>query len=1114
MKIKVLKSCSIAGLVPALVFMCCLQAWSAPQEPNERGFRKSESVQSDNQPRKSAANMTQKEAYQNLPLQFEENQGQADPSVRFISHNGTSTIFLTATEAVIVLNRQTPSGLGHPDRSPRQRMNRSINAQTSVVKMKILGINSNLEPKGTQQFEGTMNYFIGRDRTKWHTNIPTYSVVQYNGVYPGIDLVYHGNGRQLEYDFVLHPGADSQKIALRFEGTTSQTTDGAGNLSMETEAGRLILGRPSIYQMVGGGKKSVRGSYVVRRDHSIGLALGRYDASKILVVDPVLLYSSYLGGSAGDWATSLTLDSAGNTYIGGSTISQDFPSAGDALPPSGVCVGFVTKLNASLSAVTYSSFLGGTDGGNDCSFGDGINDVAVDSVGQVYATGVASSTNFPTTVSAFQPSKGNAASMNAFISKLSPDGSSLIYSSYLGGSGGYDYGLALVVDGSQNVYVVGQTASGDFPLTTSTALQTILSGPYPFGNGFLTRIDTTKSGINSLVYSTVLGGTTGDDAISGIALDSNQNAYLIGWTSSSDFPITQSSAFQSSFSPSQQNYCAFVTWLDMSQTGANMLKYSTYLCGTNSDWAAGIAIDATSNVYVSGEAFSADFPSTFGQSNSTNGKGFAAKLNLNLTGTPSLVYSRLLGGETSSFGDWPGSIAVDPNGNAYIVGHTSSVDFPVTTDALQSTLNSSSTGDGFLTVLSPDGFATLYSTYLGGSGTGPVGTILGDQVYGLKLDNAFNIYMVGMTFSGDFPTTASGLQKTFGGGSGDGFLTVLSAVSVPRIMSVSPSSGIAGSTVLIDGSGFDSTTGTVTFGGVPASIQSWSPATISAQVPNTLSAGTADVVVTTTVEASNAVAFTVENLTIGNLSPTNGPSGTPITIHGTGFGLTQVSSVVSFNGVNASVNSWSDNTIVVVLPAGVTTGNVVVSVGAVESNPANFTVVANPSIIASLTPRANLQGWNNSAVTVTFQCTSGGLPVVSCPSSQTISTEGAGQVIGGVTVDAGGYTSSAKIVVNIDLSAPTLRLISPDEDVDSESRLDISGSVSDAFSGVASVSCDGIPVTIRGSIFTCPLHGRAKLITIRAFDWAGNGSVMIVPRFSRSNPGRDRFQHRWAWPTP
>jgi hypothetical protein len=930
-------------LIAAVCVFACLalysvQAWSSPRE--HKGTQKTFAGSGSNMALQQNVESGIQQKIGAFPLQFEENRGQADGSVQFISRSGGYTLFLTNNEAVMVLSRATPSASGHSERSPQGRgvVERGANITSAVIKMKLSGSNATPQSSGATRLPGTVNYFFGKDAKQWRTGIPAYSAVKYSDVYPGIDVVYYGNNRQLEYDFVLNPGSDAKKIALNFEGGKNVAIDGAGNLTMESGVGKLALLKPSIYQMSGTQKKAVQGSYVLRPDHSVGLQVGGYDTTKSLVIDPVLVYSSYLGGSGWDAATSIALDGSGNEYIAGFTISANFPSTSSVISaaPNGTCVGYVRKLDPTLTSILYSSYFGGTNGAPNCLGGDAINNIAVDSSGQAYATGQASSTDFPTTANAFQASMGNGASTNAFLAKLAADGQSLMYCSYLGGSGGADDGYAVGADNIGNAYVVGQATSADFPLTAATAVQTITSGHYPDGNGFLTHIDTTKSGPNSLIYSTVLGGNTGDDGITGIALGSNQNVYVTGWTSSTDFPVTQN-GFQTSYN--NQSFCGFVSQIDLSKSGLSALSYSSYLCGTYDDWGWGITLDSSANVYVSGEAFSSDFPTTFGQSNSQNGKGFAAKFNLSATGSASLVYSRLLGGNSSSFGDWPYRVVVDSNANAYVVGQTSSTDFPVTSDALQSSLLSSTTGDGFLTVLSPDGSTVLYATYLGGSGTAAVGD-LGDFVYDVALDANFNIYMVGQTFSSDFPTTTTGLQTTYGGG-GDAFVTELSALPVPHVITMAPPAGAPGSLVTIGGSGFGTATGAVKIGGLVAAIQSWSPDAIVVQVPALLSGGSAQVAVTTSLETSNTGQFTVETLLLSRLSRTAGPAGSRVTIFGSGFGQSQGSSAVTFNGRPAFISNWSPASIEVRVPPDATTGNVVVTVGGTASNPIHFQVLGD-----------------------------------------------------------------------------------------------------------------------------------------------------------------------------
>jgi len=891
-----------------------------------------------------------------LPMEFEENRGQADPDVRFISHGKGYTLFLTASEAVVVLNQRNEGKDARVGRSPLRRRTMTGSKTTSVVRMKILGGNPVPQSIGTSPLAGTVNYFTGRDAHNWHTGISTYSAVHYSEVYPGTDLVYYGKDRQLEYDFVLNPGADPGKIALSFEGTKGLAIDGTGNVTMGTEAGKLILLKPTIYQIIGGQKMSVHGRYVLRANQIVGLELGRYDSNKALVVDPVLSYSTYLGGSADEFAESVVADGQGNVYIAGATTSVDFPHAGSPIANSGHCVGFVMKLDSTGTTALYSVYFGGSAGDSGCFSGDYAWSAAVDSGGQAYVVGPTVSQDFPVTTNAFQSSLFAGASSSAFLLKLSQDGGSLLYSTYLGGENN-DGADGIAVDSGENAYVGGWSTSAHFPVT-SNAFQTVLlsnvdSGGW--GNGFISRIDTTKSGPSSLVYSSYLGGSNpSGDAVMDVAVDSNHNAYLTGFTSAADFPVTASTAFQAS--ASIQNWCGFVSRIDTSQSGPSSLLYSSYLCGTFSDWGVRIVLDQQSNAYVGGVAASMDFPTNVGEPNSQFGKAFAAKLNTGLSGSASLVYSTLLGGNNSlgptlAVGNAPNAIAVDSNGNAYIVGLTLCSDFPTTSDAIQTTLKSSS-GNGFLTALGPDGSSVLYSTYFGGSGT----RLGGDQVGGVALDPDSNIYIVGQTDSDDLPTTSGAFQLSLDG-STDAFAAKFTALSVPRILSMSPSAGGPGTLVTITGSNFGDATGAVQISGTEASVQSWSAESILVQVPSLLSAGSTTLLVKTSMESSNPMHFLVEELSITSLSSTSGAVGTPITLTGTGFGQSQGTSSVSVNGATASPSTWSDTSIIVTVPlaASLGTAAVVVNVFGTASNAMPFAIVTLPTIIGSPCTRTELQ---------------------------------------------------------------------------------------------------------------------------------------------------------------
>ena len=431
--------------------------------------------------------------------------------------------------------------------------------------MKLVGANPAPQLTGSDELPGKSNYFIGNDPAKWRTNVPNYAKVKYADVYPGIDLAYYGNQRQLEYDFVVSPGADPQSIRLAFDGDEKQRIDDHGDLALEAKGGEIRMHRPVVFQQIDGSRRNIAANFVLRSGREVGFEIARYDATKPLIIDPVLSYSTYLGGSSGDLGYGIAVDSSGNAYVTGGTTSVDFPTANafqSALGgPSIVGHAFVTKLNAAGSAVVYSTYLGGSGG----EFGYGI---AVDSSGNAYVTGSTESTNFPT-ANAFQAAKRGSG--NAFLTKLNPAGSALVYSTYLGGTN-FDAGRGIAVDSSGSAYVTGFTASPDFP--TANAFQAAYGGY--LSNAFVTKFNATGS---ALLYSTYLGGNRGGDYGDwgiGIAVDSSGNAYLTGYASSPDFPIVN--AFQTANNCCDGEYTgdAFVTKLNPGGSAV----YSTHLGGS------------------------------------------------------------------------------------------------------------------------------------------------------------------------------------------------------------------------------------------------------------------------------------------------------------------------------------------------------------------------------------------------------------------------------------------------------------------------------------------------------------------------------------------------------
>ena len=667
--------------------------------------------------------------YAKLPLFLEANRGQADSSVKFLSRGRGYTLFLTTGEAVLSLRE--PEG-GTQGRSSTIAPN-AQSERSTVLRMKLVGANPEPQVTGLEELPGRSNYFHGNDPGNWLTQVPHYARVKYEDVYPGIDLVYYGTKQQqLEYDFVVAPGADPQSIRLRIEGAAAMTLDDEGTLLLQTGGGEVAWQAPLIYQELGGSRKAVDGGYLLLAEKQVAFSVGEYDAGKPLVIDPTLNYATYLGGSGDEGGTHITADSSGNAYVTGTTSSStDFPRA---TPFQDTFVGgttdiFVTKLNAEGTALIYSTFLGGSN--NEFSGGG----IAVDESGSAYITGTTASTDFPT----LNPPQGELKGLqDAFVTKLSAAGSSLVYSTYLGGSGSVENGRDIVVDDSGEAYVTGFTDSNDFP-TVNPPFQNVNGGGR---DAFVTKLNANGT---ALVYSTYLGGS-GDDGGEGIAVDTSGSAYITGDTSSTTTFPTLDTAPQQSLKGSQD---AFVTKLSADGTA---LDFSTYLGGSDVDRGQGVAVDIFGNAYVTGITSSLDFP-TLDPVQGTIGGGvdaFVTKLNLNGT---ALEYSTYLGGSNDETGAENIAIAVDASASAYVAGTTASTDFP-TANELQASLLGAC--DVFVTRYSTNGAALAFSTYLGGGGC--------DQGGNIALDASGFAYVTGDTASMDFPTAESPVQGTIGGG--------------------------------------------------------------------------------------------------------------------------------------------------------------------------------------------------------------------------------------------------------------------------------------------------------------------------------------------------------------
>jgi hypothetical protein len=618
------------------------------------------------------------DAYGNLPLSFVPNAGQSDARVRFSAQAVGARFYFTETEAVFAFDKVTPD------------QDRGV-----ALRLGFLGASPETRIEGQEPLAGKVNYLIGNDPDEWHTQLPTYGQVAYRDLWPGVDMVFRGDASRLKYEFVVRPGAKVEDIQLGYRGAEGLSVDGAGQLQIGTPAGTLTDARPLSYQVVGGARVPIESRFRLHRDAgratAYGFGVGDYDSRQPLVIDPGLLYSTYLGGGSTDRGNPIAVDAAGNAYVTGLTTSTDFPTTTGAFDTShnGGDDAFVTKLNATGSALVYSTYLGGSS--SDEGFG-----IRVDTLGNAYLTGRTASTNFPTTLGAFDTSHNGGD--DAFVTKLDATGAALLYSTYLGGSGG-DRGAGIALDLAGSAHVTGETNSDG--LATIGAFDTTRSGT----DAFVTKLNATGS---ARAYSTYLGGSGADRGF-GIAVDGSGSAYVTGETDSNNFPTT-SGAFRTS---RVGGVDAFVTKLNA--TGTAPLVYSTYLGGSAADRGFGIALDTGGNAYLTGETDSANFPTTAGAFDTVRNGIDAFVTKLNPAGS-ALVYSTFLGGSNADQGF---GIAVDPAGNAYVTGQTQSNNFPTTTGAFDETFNNN--GDAFVTKLDMIGApATL--TLTPATDTNPVGT--------------------------------------------------------------------------------------------------------------------------------------------------------------------------------------------------------------------------------------------------------------------------------------------------------------------------------------------------------------------------------------------------------
>ena len=615
-----------------------------------------------------------------------------------------------------------------------------LDIRYATVGMQFVGANDSPAVTGLDELAGRTNYFTSGDPAGWHLGIPNYSKVRYSEVYPKVDLVLYGNQRRLEYDFVISPGGDPADIQLRFDGVDSLHLDQDGNLILSVGSRVVVHRAPLAYQVAHGGRQVVSSRYVLHAlagdsagetEYQVGFEVGPYDRGRDLIVDPEVSYSSYLGGNNDDWSSDIAVDSEGYAYVTGYTSSpRTFRESGYARELAGDIDIFVAKFNRAGSELVYSTYLGGSR--DDSGLG-----IAVDDDGNAYVTGITQSKDFPVTEGAFRR-KYPSGQSNAFVTKLSPEGDALVYSTYLGGR----VGESIAVDKEGNAYVTGRTVASELP-TTEGSFQPDLINHL---DAFVTKLNREGS---ALIYSTHLGGGDADIGTA-IAVDVDGNAYVTGYTESSDFPTTPG-AVDTGYNGGID---AFVTKLN---AAGSDLAYSTFLGGDNADRGMDIAVDVEGNAYVTGETSSSDFPTLDALQAEFNGGSYDAFVT-SLDPTGALSYSTYLGAEQFDAGN---AIAVDQFGNAWVTGETFSQGMK-TKDPLQANLGGSS--DAFAAKIKAGGGPLLYSTYLGGSAK--------DAGTGIAVDASGSAYVTGVTYSEDFPI-ANAAQAELEG-DGDAFITKIS----------------------------------------------------------------------------------------------------------------------------------------------------------------------------------------------------------------------------------------------------------------------------------------------------------------------------------------------------
>jgi hypothetical protein len=790
---------NFAGLVRSAFTVLTALALGCTAVANAQSHNSQTSVPSN---RPDAARV--RAAYAQLPLIFEQNQGQTDSQVKFFAHGNGYGLFLTQNAAVLSLQQMSAG-----------------KQQKAVLNMQLVGAKSDSAITGADRLPGTSSYFIGNDPSQWHKNIPQFGRVQYQSVYPGIDLVYYGNQGKLEYDFRVAAHSNPDQLKLHFTGVENLKVAENGDLIAATNAGDVRLQAPQVYQQFGNTRREVSSRYILSADNNVQFALGNYDRSRELVIDPILTYSTYLGGTGSESCSAIlgttnaisgcpaiTVDPISNVYIAGISNSADFPNPTTAPTKTGTANVFIAKISISATGAAQlinSVFIGG----NGTDFPAGI---AIDNGFRVVVAGTTSSTNFPV-INQYQSAPASTGN-HVFVTKIDLAANTLFYSTYLSGNG-VDTASGVALDGSSDIYVTGTTTSTDTPSQSDafpSTLGSFQSASRATNQFFLTKLNPFSSGVNSVAYSTYFGGGNPANGVTvggGVTVDISGNVYLTGGTNflntqnnaSSDFPILNALQVCLDTPVNPTGTCsvvlsardAFVAKFAPVTGSTNQftLNYSTYVGGSGDDVGYGIATDSSANVFIVGSTTSNDIvlPTSTTQFQSSNNGGtdaFVAKLGAftAITGSSAtqavgMGYFSYLGGSGNDVGL---AITADNTGGAYVTGYTDSANFPTNNGVFTA---SGGARDAFAARIDTNATASTapseFMTYLGGAGNDS-GTSITRDIQGGTL-------VAGETSSSNFPTMNS-FQGSLAGTS-DAFITRFGP-SVTLSMTASPSPSPAG----------------------------------------------------------------------------------------------------------------------------------------------------------------------------------------------------------------------------------------------------------------------------------------------------------------------------------